>query len=396
MKPEILRRTWAEIDLDALGENYRTVRRSMAAGAKLCCVVKADGYGHGAVMIAQTLAELGADFFGVSNLEEALQLRKSGIQVPILILGYTPVDYVEVLAKQRIAQCVYAKDYARLLSGEARKRKVCISCHLKIDTGMSRLGLSPTEEIQEILTICRLPGLDFQGLFTHFAVSDEGEKGRDFTLNQYASFQELRRSLENHGKTFEICHCANSGGILDYPQTHCDMVRGGIILYGLYPSDQIRHRPPLKPVMSLKSVVSQVKEIRKGDSVSYGRIFTAEKSMKIAAVPIGYADGYPRILGEQAAQVLVGGKRCRITGRVCMDQTLVDVSELPRVKIGDELTLIGREGEQQVTADELAAYARSINYELVCDIGKRVPRVYLRGGKAVSALNLYGEFLSNA
>ena len=397
MEETILKRTWAEIDLDALKENYRQVRSCTSPTTKICCVVKADGYGHGAVPIARTLEALGADFFGVSNLEEALELRQSGAKIPILILGYTPPEYAKVLAAQQITQCVYSPEYAGLLSARAKESSVTVDCHLKVDTGMNRLGFSARRtQASALLDICRLPGLRFTGIFTHFAVSDEGKAGRDFTLGQYESFLELTEALAHTGQHFALRHCANSGAVLDYPETHLDMVRAGIVLYGLYPSAQSNHRISLRPVMSLRSVVAGVKEIFPGDSVSYGRIFTAEKPMRVAAVPVGYADGYPRILGKHRASVIIGGKHCRITGRVCMDQIIVDVSDLPHVRIGDDVTLIGTAGNATVTADELAAYEDSINYEVVCDIGKRVPRVFLSMGRVDSTMNHYGKYLHEA
>lgn len=389
---DILKRTWAEINLDAFAYNYQQIRKAIAPSAKLCAVIKADAYGHGAVRVAEELQALGTDFFAVSNLEEALQLRLSGISIPILVLGYTPTSHVKTLSEQNISQCVYAWDYAQKLSAEAVKQQVEIKAHLKIDTGMNRIGFhlseSPTEEeIQPLLSVCRLPHLDWQGIFTHFAVADEAQDGKDFTKHQMHCFTRACQILQQHGFTFPLRHVSNSAAILDYPQTHMDMVRAGIILYGLYPSAKVQHNQKLHPTLALKSVVSHVKVIQKGDTVSYGRIFTAEHAMKIITVPIGYADGYPRILSLNGADVLVGGKRCKIVGRICMDQLMADASKLDSVQIGDEVTLIGRDGEEEITADELAGYQESINYEVICDIGKRVPRVYYKKGKIVSVSN---------
>ena len=404
MRDLVLKRTWAEIDLDRIEENYRQIRACTKKNAMVCCVIKADAYGHGAIKIALELQRLGADYFGVSNLEEALQLRESGIRIPILILGYTPAEHAEILAKADIRQCVYSAEYAKSLSDCAVKSGVTVNCHLKIDTGMNRLGISagdPAAEpmnrtdsglIDELLEICSLPSLGFTGIFTHFAVSDDGAEGREFTLAQYRRFIDVAHALEKAGKSFEIRHCANSGAVLDYPETHLDMVRAGIVLYGLYPSAKSSRRTHLEPALSLKSVVAYVKDIHKGDTVSYGRIFTAAADMRIATVPIGYADGYPRILGECGASAVVNGQLCKIAGRVCMDQLMLDVTGVPDVGIGTIVTLIGRDDGAEVTAETLASCEGSINYEVICDIGKRVPRVYIKDGEIESTLNMYAEY----
>ncbi len=395
---EILRRTWAEIDLDALARDFQAVREAANPQAKVCCVVKADAYGHGAVRIAREFEELGADWFAVSNLEEALQLRLGGIQKPILVLGYTPPEEAAALSNHHISQCVYSLDYARDLSRTAEEAGVTVNIHVKIDTGMSRLGfyyqdISRDEAtVQEVKAACQLPGLHPEGIFTHFAVSDEGKAGDAFTMQQFGCFKEMIESLLREDIDFEVRHCANSAAVFDYPLSHLDMVRAGIVIYGLYPSEELRHKPDLTPVLSLRSVVSHVKTVKPGATISYGRKFTAQKEMKVATVPVGYADGYPRILSAKGAQVLIGGKRCPILGRVCMDQLMADVSALPDVKVGDTVTLIGRDGEEAITADELANLEGSINYEVVCGLSKRVPRVYLKGGKVESIYNaLLGE-----
>ena len=395
---EILRRTWAEIDLDALARDFQAVREAANPQAKVCCVVKADAYGHGAVRIAREFEGLGADWFAVSNLEEALQLRLGGIQKPILVLGYTPPEEAAALSNHHISQCVYSLDYARDLSRAAEEAGATVNIHVKIDTGMSRLGfyyqdISRDEAtVQEVKAACQLPGLHPEGIFTHFAVSDEGKAGDAFTMQQFGCFKEMIEALLREDIDFEVRHCANSAAVFDYPLSHLDMVRAGIVIYGLYPSEELRHKPDLTPVLSLRSVVSHVKTVKPGATISYGRKFTAQKEMKVATVPVGYADGYPRILSAKGAQVLIGGKRCPILGRVCMDQLMADVSALPDVKVGDTVTLIGRDGEEAITADELANLEGSINYEVVCGLSKRVPRVYLKGGKVESIYNaLLGE-----
>lgn len=392
MSKEILKRTWVEINLDALAENYKQVRSCVDSKTRLCCIIKADAYGHGAVRVGQELQRLGADCFGVSNLEEALQLRKGGLTHPILILGYTPTEYAGTLAEENISQCVYSLDYAAELSAQAGKAGVEVKVHLKIDTGMNRLGFSfqnidRERGFEEILTVCRLPNFNFEGLFTHFAVADEGMDGFTFTQQQYSCFKELVEALGREGIRFSLCHCANSAAVLDYPQIHMNMVRPGIILYGLYPSGKVRNRLSLHPVLALKSVVSHVKTIEVGDTVSYGRIYRAESPRRVITIPVGYADGYPRILGERGATVLVHGKRCPILGRVCMDQLMADATELENVVQGDVVTLIGRDGSEEILADEVGRFEDSINYEVVCDIGKRVPRMYLKAGKVESVMS---------
>lgn len=387
---ELLRRTWAEIDLDALAQNFREVRKAADPKAMVCCVVKADAYGHGAVRVAREFASLGADWFAVSNLEEALQLRQAGIETPVLVLGYTPADKAGTLSRENISQCVYSLEYARDLSRFAQEAGVEVNIHLKIDTGMSRLGfyyqdISRDEAaVEEVKEACSLPGLIPQGIFTHFAVSDEGQAGDAFTMRQFGCLKEMIESLARAGVNFPVRHCANSAGVFDYPLSHLDMVRAGIVLYGLYPSGELRSRPDLKPALALKSVVSHVKTLLPGATVSYGRKFTAQHEMRVATVPVGYADGYPRLLSPGGAEVLIGGKRCPILGRICMDQLMADVTALDQVRVGDTVTLIGRDGEEEITADELAEKEGTINYEVVCALSKRVPRVYVKNGKVDS------------
>ncbi len=390
---EILRRTWAEIDLDALAEDYRAVRESAGEKAALCCVIKADAYGHGAVRMAQEFQALGADWFAVSNLEEALQLRRAGVTKPVLVLGFTPAEEAAALCRYGISQCVFSLDYAKELSVYAQRAGGDVNIHIKVDTGMSRLGFyfqdinRDGKAVEEIREACALPGLYPQGIFTHFASADEGAGGDAFTMRQFGCFKEMLEILQQGGLAFPLRHCANSAAIFDYPLSHLDMVRAGIVIYGLYPSAQVRNRPSLRPVLSLRSVVSHVKDIQPGTVVSYGRAFTAQGEMRAATVPIGYADGYPRLLGRNGAQVLIRGRRCPILGRICMDQLVADVTALPEVRPGDMVTLIGQDGGEAITAGELAAWEGTIHYEVVCALSKRVPRVYLKGGRIDSIYN---------
>ena len=393
---EIIRRTWAEIDLDALANNYRRVREAADPKARVCCVVKADGYGHGALRISAELQSLGADWFAVSNLEEALQLRRGGIERPILVLGFTPPEEAAALSEGNISQCVYSTDYAEKLSLCAGAVGVKVKIHAKIDTGMSRLGFyfqdifRDEAAIDEVIRACSLPGLIPEGVFSHFAVSDEGKEGDAFTMRQFGCFKEMSEALVRAGVGGDkppLRHCANSAAVFDYPLSHLDMVRAGVVLYGLYPSGQLRARPDLRPVLSLRSVVSHVKTLLPGATVSYGRKFTAEHEMRVATVPVGYADGYPRALGPGGAAVLIRGQRCPVIGRICMDQLMADVSGVEGAAMGDRVTLIGRDGGEEITAGEVAGWEGTINYEVVCALSQRVPRVYLNGGKVESIYN---------
>ena len=378
-------RTWAEIDLDAVAHNFNLVKN--AAKTRVCCVIKADAYGHGAVMLAKKYQQLGADFFAVSNIEEAIQLRNADITLPILILGYTPAANAKELAEMNISQCLYSLEYARELSSEAQKAGVTVKVHVKIDTGMSRLGFfcqdierdySVSDEIYEAVN---LPNIKAEGIFTHFAVSDESADGKEFTLSQLRNFTELIDDLEYNGVTFEYHHCANSAAIEDYADAHLDMVRAGIILYGLEPSSKVENKLDLQPVMTLKSVVSHIKTIPSGATVSYGRTFTADKDIHVATVAIGYADGFIRKFRDSYA--IIKGKKCPIIGRVCMDQLMVDIGDLNDISIGEVVTLIGKDGNECVTADDLANMAETINYEVVCGVAARVPRIYLENGKEI-------------
>ena len=386
------KRTWAQIDLDAAAHNFKEIRRYVGNRSMVCCVIKADAYGHGAVRMAEEYEALGADWLALSNIEEALQVRRAGIKLPLLVLGYTPAEAADVLAENDIAQCAYSAEYCAALSENAVKSGVKVKIHVKVDTGMSRLGFyfQDIERYKEAVSVvaeaCRRPGLIPEGIFTHFAVADGGENGKAFTLKQFSCFMALIAELEKQGITFKIHHCANSGAILDYPEMHLDMVRAGVILYGMKPSLSVEHHADFRPVLSLHSVISHVKEIEPGSDISYDRTFTAKERMRVATIPVGYADGYSRRLSNRGS-VLIHGTRCPILGKVCMDQCMVDVSAVPQAKVGDTVTLIGRDGEDEITAAEIAGIMETIHYEVVCDISKRVTRVYLKNGKEVSVLD---------
>ena len=388
---DFVKRTWAEISLDAIAHNYREIKSRVGDGAKLCCVVKADGYGHGAVELASLYEELGADFFAVSNIDEGIELRDAGIRLPILILGYTPVRDAARLSAYNISQAVFSLEYAKALSAACEKADCSCKIHIKADTGMSRIGFMcqqfPRDEysIKEICEACSLPRLETEGLFTHFCVSDESDEGREFTELQYANFTHVREALKAAGRDIPICHCSNSGAIEDYGKTYCDMVRAGIILYGLAPSPKLSGRLDLIPAMTLKTSVAYVKELKKGATVSYGRTFTAEKDMRIATVPIGYADGFVRANAKDGF-MLINGQKAKIVGRICMDQTMLDVTELDYIEPGDEVIVFGKGVMGEPTADTLAKNTDTINYEVVCLVGKRVPRIYYRDGKMTEVM----------
>lgn len=389
---DYLKRTWAEINLDALEHNYSVIRNAVNPKAKICCVVKADAYGHGASFVARTFEKLGADWFGVSNLEEAIQLRRCGITRPILILGYTPPQMADKLAELDIAQSVLSYKYGYELAECAKQAGVKVRVHIKVDTGMSRIGFLYQDldrdiaAIDEIEKICRMESLNAEGIFTHFAVSDEGGDGEHYTLKQYGCFKEAIEALQHRGITFQIRHCANSGAVMDYPEIDLDMVRPGIILYGLMPSEKMRTKLDLIPAMELKTVISLLKTVEPQTSVSYGCCYVTDKCTTLATVPIGYADGYPRLLHDRA-DMLVCGKRARIVGRVCMDQLMLDVTDIPKAEEGMTVTIFGKDSDSEITVDELAELNQTINYEMVCLVGKRVPRIYLKGGKQVGQLN---------
>lgn len=371
---DFLHRTWAEIDISALVHNFKLIKE-MANGAKIMAVVKANAYGHSVCDIAPVLQTHGADAFAVSNIDEALQLRDCGITKPILILGYTPVGMVRDLSENNISQCVYSAEYAEKLSENAVKSRVNVKVHIKLDTGMSRLGFDCRDNelngINEAIHAAKLNGFTTEGIFTHFSVADRSATNEDgFTDGQYDRFSKALECFKKAGISPEFCHCCNSAALILDSQKHLDLCRPGIILYGLSPSDAPELKRDFIPVMTLKSVVSMVKSISAGDTVSYGRTFKAEKAMKIATVAAGYADGYPRALSGRAC-VCVKGQKAPILGRVCMDQMLIDVTHIEDIQMGDEVVLFGKE----LSVDGLADLCGTINYEIVCGISPRVPRV---------------------
>lgn len=377
---------WAEIDLDALVHNFRLIQEK-AAPAAVCAVVKADAYGHGDGMAARTLAEAGAAWFAVSSLAEARHLRRGGIEQPILILGMTRPECAGALAREGVTQAVYSLEYARALSRAAEAAGVTVEGHLKIDTGMGRIGFGACRDFEGAvsgLLECRgMKGLAITGAFQHFSVADSlSEDDRRYTEGQYALFRRVVERLEAAGP-LKTVHCSNSAGLTAHPEWSCDLVRAGVVLYGQDPSGEVAF-PGLRPVMALKTVVSQVKDLAPGDCVGYGRTYTADRILRAATVCCGYADGYPRCLSNLGV-ASIHGKPAPVIGRVSMDQIVLDASAAPEVSAGDEATLLG-----SAPADgfaQAAEKAGTISYELLCAVARRVPRVYLRGGRIVEVLD---------
>ncbi len=394
---DFIKRTWATIDLDYLCCNFKEVRKKVGKDTKIMCVVKADAYGHGAMHIAKELENQGADWFAVSNIDEAVQLRNYQINRPILILGYTPYDMVEKLCNFNISQTILSYDYGINLSKACRLKGVKVKCHLKIDTGMNRIGFScqSKEEVEKsAILIEKLKSnnkeIDFEGIFTHFATADPLKDSTDFTRLQFKNFELIIEKLQQMGIDIPLKHCCNSGGTVFYPYMKLDMVRAGIVLYGLMPnlkqSANLEPEVNLKPIMELKTVISQINKLKKGRTVSYGQTFTAERDMTIATVPIGYADGYSRSFSGKAS-MLVLGKRAPIIGEICMDQLMLDITDIDGAQEGTEVVVFGHQADQELSVCELAELINTIGHEVVCLIGKRVPRVYYKFGKKVGKLS---------
>lgn len=387
------KRTWTEIDLDALHFNLNQIRGALPSETQVMAVVKADAYGHGDRMIAQMLEKDGVTAFAVSNINEAVSLRRHGIHGKILILGYTPPEAATDLADYRISQTVFSSEYAQQLNDACKSSSVTVNCHIKLDTGMSRIGFcasDPEAAADEIAHVCELPNLHCCGLFSHFSSADTHDAASDaYTAMQEKRYIAVRKALAGRGIRFTSCHLQNSAGIAFCGAHDYQYARAGIILYGCPPSAE-----PLpfllKPVMSLYSIVSMVKEIPAGTSVSYNRTFTSKKPMRIATVPIGYADGYPRLLSNRGF-MLLHGKRAPIIGNICMDQLMLDVSDISDVMTGDTVTIVGRDGDETITFSDLASLCGTIHYELMCLIGKRVPRVYRANGETCSVLDYLSE-----
>ena len=380
------KRACALIDIDAIISNVSAVKEKVGKNVKTMAVVKTDAYGHGAVTISKELSAAGVDAFGVATVEEGAALRRNGIEEPILILGYVfPEDYEELL-NNSLMHAVFSYENAYALSNKACEMQKTAKIHIKIDTGMGRIGFLPDDSsVEEIVKISKLPNIEIDGIFTHFACADC--KDKTSSNNQKKLYLDFLEKLENKGISIPVKHMDNSAGIIDGNGDFLDMVRIGIMTYGMYPSDEVDKASfSLTPALSLLSSVSMVKSVHKGFTVSYGSTFTAPHDMEIATVSIGYGDGYPRALSNKG-RVLIGGRFCNIIGRVCMDQLMVDVTG-KNVKQGDKVTLVGTDGGNTITAEEVASLAGSFNYEFCCNINMRVPRVYVKGGKIIE-INSY-------
>lgn len=380
-----LRPVWAEVDLDRLAHNMREIRKA-AKSKDIIAVIKADGYGHGALDIAPVLLENGATRIAVAVLNEAVELRRGGLECPIMILGFTPPSLIDLILRYDIEQTVYSYELAQELSVLAQKKNKIAKIHIAVDTGMGRIGFIPNEEsVEEVYKISKLPNIVIEGLFSHFSAADE--KNKEYTSMQFTKYNWFYDRLKEKGININIRHIANSAAIIDLPETHFEAVRPGIILYGYYPSNEVyKEKIDLKPVMSLKTNIVHIKKVPPGEYISYGRKFQTSKESIIATLPVGYADGYTRLLFNKA-KVIVNAKLVPVIGRICMDQCMIDVTEVEGVKVGDEVILMGEQNEIKFTADDIAELLGTINYEVTCMISKRVPRVYVRQGKVVKIRN---------
>lgn len=386
MKNNMKSRTWAEVDLEALKNNFKEIRRITNPDAKIMSIVKADAYGHGVVEVTKALIQSGTDYLAVACVDEGVQLRSTGIELPILILGAAAETEFETLIEHSLIPAVFSYETAHKLSETAEKLNKTVKIHIKLDTGMSRIGfvtgVDDENVVSEIIKISKLPLIEIDGIFSHFSTSDEKE--RDYTDLQMTRFLKVCGMLENAGLKIPLKHIANSAAIMMYPETHLDMVRAGIILYGLYPSSEVdKTKIALKPVMTVKSKITMVKSLSENRGVSYGKKYITDHKTKIATVPIGYADGYTRLLSGKA-KMIVNSELVPVIGRICMDQCMIDVTNVNTTNTGDEVIVFGAE---KITADYLAELIGTINYEIVCMISKRIPRIYLKNGKAVKEIN---------
>lgn len=382
---KLLRPVWAEIDLDKIALNMRNIKK-LVHNKDVIAVIKADAYGHGALDIAPVLIENGASRFAVAVITEALELINGGIKCPIMILGYTPLEFGEDLINNNIEQTVYDLNYAKKLSEIATKLGKTAKIHIALDTGMGRIGFIPNEEsLKDVLEISKLKGIEIIGIFTHFSTSDE--KDKEYTNIQFKKIKDFNEELIKNGLNIKIKHVSNSGAIIDLPETYLDAVRAGIILYGYYPSNEVKKEQlNIEPALTLKTKVAHVKTLDKDMYVSYGRKFKTDRKSVIATIPIGYADGYSRSLSGKA-KVIINGKFANVVGRICMDQCMVDVTDIGEVKVGDEVILLGEENGLKFNADDMAEIMETINYEVLCMLKHRVPRVYKSKGETVHIRN---------
>ena len=386
---DCLKRTWAEISLDNLNHNYHALREKLPGGTRFLGVVKADAYGHGAVPVSRYLVELGAEYLAVSNIEEAIQLRRGGIRGPILILGYTPPELADSLVAYGLRQEVHSLEYARQLQARLSGSKRRLRVHIKLDTGMSRLGFFAYDHpktVDELRAVAEMNELQIEGVFMHFPVADSlSADDEAFCRTQYARFTAMLDALKAVGVEPELRHCCNSGASILYPQYAMDMVRPGIATYGILPSEELRGRIDLRPVMQLRSTIFQIRDYAPDITVSYGRTYRTEAPTRVAVVGIGYADGLPRSFSNRIS-FLLHGKRVPQIGRICMDMCMVDVSSVPEAKVDDIVTVFGEDNGASIGVDAMAAELGTIPYELLCGINKRIPRIYLDGENETEVL----------
>lgn len=378
---KIQSRIHAGINLDAVIYNMENMKKNLKEDTQIIAVLKADGYGHGAVPLAEEIVKLPYIWgIAVATVEEGMELREAGIEKPILILGYTYEEDYDRIVAEEFRPAVFKLSMAKKLSEAAVKAKKTLKIHIKVDTGMTRIGYRSVErDVPEILEISRLPGIEIEGLFTHFARADEKDKMPAYT--QFAKYQEFVEELEKGGLSIPVKHCANSAGIIRMPEANLDAARAGVIIYGMYPSEEVEKQPVLlKPVMELKSHIAYIKTVEPGVEISYGGTFTTQRETRVATIPVGYADGYSRGLSNKG-WVLIKGRRAPILGRVCMDQFMVDVTDIPEAEELDEVTLLGRDGEECITMEQLGDLSGRFNYEFACCISKRVPRIYYKNGQ---------------
>ncbi|HEX9025501.1 MAG TPA: alanine racemase, partial [Clostridium sp.] len=382
---KLLRPVYAEIDLDAVAYNMKNIK-TLAKDKEIIAVVKADCYGHGSLDVVPTLLENGASKLAVAVLTEGIELRNNNIKAPMMILGYTPLYLGEELIKYDLEQTVYDLEYAKELSHIALSVNKKAKIHIAIDTGMGRIGFLPNEKaIKDVSEICSLKGLDVLGIFTHFSTSDEEDK--KYTQEQFKKFTDFISKLSSLGIEIPLKHASNSGAIMDMPETYLDAVRAGIILYGYYPSNEVKKENlSLKPALTLKAIITRVQEMDKDMYVSYGKSFKTERKSLIATLPIGYADGYSRLLAKNA-KVIIKGKFAPVVGRICMDQCMIDVTDIGDVKVGDEVILLGEQGNLKFNADDIAQIIGTINYEILCMLKYRIPRVYIKNGEVFNVRN---------
>ncbi|MBU4227726.1 alanine racemase [bacterium] len=387
---KLLGSTWIEIDLDAIAQNVRNIKKLIGEKKELMAVVKGNGYGHDILEISSLVLKNGATRLAVARLEEGIFLRKAGIAVPILVLGLTLEQQVELLVSYNITPAVCKYETMEKLSKFAVKEDKTVKVHIKVDTGMGRIGIFPNHVLNFIKKVKALKNIEIEGIFTHFSVADE--KDKTYTEVQFKKFIEVLTILEKEGIRIPVKHVGNSATLLDLPHMWLDLVRPGISVYGLYPSREVQKTVKLIPAHTFKTRIVFLKELLAGEYISYGRTYTTQqKRTVVASLPVGYADGYNRLLSNQG-EVLVRGKRFPIIGRVCMDQTMVDVTNLPQVEIGDEVVLWGRQGQEEITVEEIADKIKTINYEVVhMPDKKRVPKLFIKNGKPYKIKSMFGE-----